>query len=54
MWKFSNEVIAFKVEGKFKTKNIIKILENTENIVATEVYPLSIFNPEYKYYFNNS
>jgi len=52
--KLSNEVIAFKEEGKFETEDIIQILESAENIVTTEVCPLSRSKPEYKYYVTNS
>ena len=51
---FSTATIAFKKEEAPKTQEkIIKILENSKDIVDKEVCPLSRSQPKYKYYSNN-
>ena len=50
----STGTIAFKEEETLKTEEkIIKILENSKDIVDKEVCPLSRSQPKYKYYYNN-
>ena len=49
----SSGAIAFKKEKTSKTQNVIKLLENSKDIVEKEVCPLSKRQPKYKNYSNN-
>ena len=49
----SSGAIAFKKEKTSITQNVIKLLENSKDIVEKEVCPLSKRQPKYKNYSNN-